>query len=95
MPVAALLGHLPAGCPPCTQLPQDLSVTVILRCALARVQVLNQEDEGKQVGRAQGAGTVAVGTGEEAARQCLLGTGGERRERPCRWQAEHRSLQRV
>ena len=41
------------------ELAQDLRV-VILRCALAGVSILDEEDEGQEVGRAQGAGTMAA-----------------------------------
>lgn len=41
------------------ELAQDLKV-VILRCALAGVAILDQENEGEEVCWAQGAGTVAA-----------------------------------
>ena len=46
--------HCPESC-----LERDLGVAVLCR-ALAGVEILHQEDEGQEVGWAQGAGTVAM-----------------------------------
>ena len=46
--------HCPESCPE-----RDLGVAVLCR-ALAGVEILHQEDEGQEVGWAQGAGVVAV-----------------------------------
>jgi hypothetical protein len=53
--------------------PQDLGIIVLLVCcALAGVEVLNQEDESQEVSRAQGAGAMAVEIGAGSSLACDL-----------------------
>ena len=58
-----MASRCPQSCPK-----RDLGVTVLSR-ALAGIEILHQEDEGQEVGWAQGAGAVAVErTGSQSAR---------------------------